>query len=99
MPERRRVDRMTSVQGRTWKRSIRIDADRFESVSAAILASLDATPIRFTDLVQRVSKRLAGFEGSVTWYTLTVARELERRGRIVRSEKPVRYSTRAASRS
>lgn len=99
MPERRRVDPTTSVQGRTWKRSIRIDAARFEAVSQAILASLDSTPIRFTELVDRVAKRLARFEGSVTWYTLTVARELERRGRIVRSEKPVRYAMRATTRS
>lgn len=99
MPTNRSSHGRTSVRGKTWKRPIRIDAARFEAVSRAILASLDSTPIRFTELVDRVAKRLARFEGSVTWYTLTVARELERRGRIVRSEKPVRYATRATTRS
>lgn len=92
MPTNRSSHGRTSVRGKTWKRPIRIDAARFEAVSRAILASLDTTPIRFTELALRVAKRLEGFEGSVTWYTLTVARELESRGRIERSEKPVRYA-------
>lgn len=81
----------TEIRGKGWTKKSSIDAAKFEQVSKAILASLSAEPITFTQLVERVTTRLGAFEGSVAWYTISCARELEVRGELVRQPKPVRY--------
>ena len=69
-------------------------AERYEQVSKAIMAVLPAKPIKFTVLAwaKRVGKQLPNFEGLVAWYTVSVARELEAQGKLIRHTKPVLYS-------
>ena len=85
----------TEIRGRSWKKSRSVATEKFDAVSRAVLASLTSEPIRFSDLVERVRAKLPGFEGSVSWYTITSVRELEMRGDVLRHERPVLYSKRA----
>lgn len=81
----------TEIRGNGWTRRKTIDARKFELVSTAILESLTSEPIAFGTLAALVARRLPDFDGSVPWYAISCARELEMRGQIVRREKPVRY--------
>src|SRR4051794_17594854 len=81
------------VRGKNWKRSIKIDDKKFKTVSAAILKSLKSTPMRFTEVVNSVKKRLKKFAGSIDWYTIVTLRELESQKKVKRhKKKPVVYS-------
>lgn len=80
------------VRGVGWKRATTIDGGKFARMSNAILESLTTQPVTFTELTRRVKAKLEGFEGSIPWYTITVARELEVQGRLIRHDRPVRYS-------
>jgi hypothetical protein len=95
MAERRRV----TIRGKRWKKPITVDWAKFETVADAMRAVLTHEPVTFTDLVKRVGQRLPDFEGSIAWYAITCARELEARGELVRTEKPVRYSRADRSRA
>jgi hypothetical protein len=98
MPRARQARAKVPVKGVTWKRPLKISADKYSAVARAILEVLTATPIRLGVLVERVERKLRGFEGSVAWYTITVVRELEARGEVERRTKPVLYSRRRARR-
>jgi hypothetical protein len=84
------TERVT-IHGKGWTRTTTIEARKFEVVSKAILASLTDEPVPFSRLVEQVRRRIPDFEGSLSWYAVTCARELEVRGELVRQDKPVRY--------
>ena len=72
------------IRGNGSSKVSSIAADKYQTISRAILLSLTKTPITFTELVARVTTRARGFNGSIPWYTITGLRELEVRRKVVR---------------
>ncbi|HRX88518.1 MAG TPA: hypothetical protein P5528_03650 [Steroidobacteraceae bacterium] len=53
------------VRGKNWTKKTTIDAKKFDIVSKAMLASLSNEPVTYTKLVEQVTNRLSGFDGSI----------------------------------
>jgi RNA:NAD 2'-phosphotransferase (TPT1/KptA family) len=68
------------------KRGVRIDRPKYDQVKAEILTVMASQqPLTFTQLAQAVENHLAAkFEGSISWYTVSVKLDLEARGIIER---------------
>ena len=69
------------------RREMRIDSSVYESFRAAILQSLKGNKGKiFTDLtndvVKNIKKKSPLFKGSISWYTISVLRDLETRGLV-----------------
>src|SRR5262245_3447425 len=95
-----RIKEQVILKGVSWKKPMSIAAEKYDQVSKAIIAVLPAKPIKFTVLVKHFEKHLPNFEGSVAGYTVSVARELETQGRLIRhTTKPVLYSKPGRQRS
>jgi hypothetical protein len=67
------------------KRVMKIDAAIYEPFRAAIIQSLKGSKGKtFTELNDAVAglikKKMPGFTGSVSWYTISILRDLETRG-------------------
>lgn len=73
------------IKGKGWSRKLSISQDKYSDISKAIMKTL-STPMRFTEVVNGVRKLLPEFKGSVDWYTITVLRDLETKGKIIRKK-------------
>lgn len=81
-----------SVKGKGWKKAMNISADKYDIVSKAILKVITKEPVRFTELVEKAEKTVKNFQGSFGWYSVSVLRQLEREGKIIRDVgKVVKY--------
>jgi len=81
-----------AIRGKNWKHTPTIARDKYEVMSKAILKALTAEPIAFTAMVKRIKAKLKTFDGAISWYAITCLRELETQGKVIRHQKPVRYS-------
>jgi hypothetical protein len=72
------------IRGKRWKRSLTIADEKYRVISEAVLDVLGSEPIRYSDVAVGVKKRVQNFSGSIEWYTITVLRELESQGKVVR---------------
>lgn len=79
------TSKKTVITNPGTKRQIKIDTTIYEPIKAAILNSLKGSKGKiFTDLaddvVITIRKTVPQFKGSVSWYTISVLRDLETRG-------------------
>jgi hypothetical protein len=68
------------------KQGVNIDREKYEAIRQGILESLsEQRTMNFRDLPAAVEARLPkAFDGSISWYTITVKLDLEARGIIER---------------
>lgn len=79
------MDRIQTLHPEQGKRGVHIARDKYDAVRAAILDALAAGPMALTALYDAVQQRLPPtFDGSRTWYTMSVKLDLEARGVIER---------------
>lgn len=68
------------------KQGVNIDKGKYDMVREAIEATLKAQPgITFSELTEELARRIGDvFEGSVSWYVVSVKLDLEARGVLER---------------
>ena len=67
------------------KLGVNIEKKKYLLVREEILLALKEGPLTLEELSKKLQLRLKpDFEGSITWYTVTVKLDLEARGEIVR---------------
>ncbi len=73
-----------------WKKSKKMDSEKFEKVSKAILQVLSKAKgnegMRWGALSKEVASIVTDFEGSVEWHAISAIRELETRGQVKRDQ-------------
>lgn len=67
------------------KREMKMDAEIYEPVKAAIMQSLKGSKgktfgILTDDVTKIIRKKMPGFKGSIPWYTISTRLDLETRG-------------------
>ena len=67
------------------KNGVNIDKAKYDSIKSAVLNAIDKEgEILFKDLSPAVESQLPDFEGSISWYVISVKLDLEVRGIIER---------------
>jgi hypothetical protein len=67
------------------KSGVNISKDKYDIIKNHILNILKEDELTYTELTKKIEKQLANsFEGSISWYTVTVKLDLEARGLIER---------------
>lgn len=68
------------------KKGVKISKVKYDVVRNAIIEALRFHgEMTFTELIESVNKKLQGsFDGSISWYTVTVKLDLEARNELVR---------------
>ncbi len=92
-------DRIITQHPEEGKQGVNIDRNKYELLRDEILTVIGTFgEISFSELVEVVNEKLTGkFDGSISWYLVTVKLDLEARGLIERipGQKPqkLRLST------
>ena len=82
----KKVDKTKSVSGLNWKKSLNIANQKYAPLAKAILKVITKRPVRFTELAQLVKSEVKDFNGSIEWYSITVLRQLEKEGKVIRTK-------------
>lgn len=93
-------ERIQTLHPSADKRGVNISKAKYEQVREAILEALaGGVELTFTELDRAVAERLAGqFDGSISWYTVSVKLDLEARAIVERTPgRPQRLRLTAAN--
>ena len=82
-------EKITALNPDKNKMGVKISKAKYDVVREAIIEALRFHgELTFTELVESVNKKLhENFDGSISWYTVTVKLDLEARNKIVRVSK------------
>jgi hypothetical protein len=82
------MERIQTLHPEAGKQGVHISREKYDQVRAGILDALANGPLTLSALFDAVTQRLGPtFEGSPTWYTMSVKLDLEARGEIERVPK------------